>query len=76
MAFYQPAGMNGLSALYVDMKFNYPLDNTTFPFATFQTFNFTNPLLDISQFNVTYNWLSNMTYRISLVPAGFALIVN
>ena len=76
MSFYQPAGMNGLSPLYVDMKFTNPLDNTTFPYETFQTITFSNPLLDISQFNVTYTWLSSQNYRITLVPSGFALLVN
>jgi hypothetical protein len=27
-------------------------------------------------FNVTYTVLSNMTYRITMMPVGFALIVN
>lgn len=76
MSFYQPTGMNGLSPLYVDMKFNQPLDTATFPLETFQTISFANPLYNINQFNVKYTWLSSMTYRITMIPMGFALIVN
>jgi hypothetical protein len=74
--FYQPKGTNGLSALYIDMKFTQPITFAEFPMDTFQTISFANSKYTISMFNVTYTPLSSSTYRITLSPIGFAFLVN
>lgn len=76
ITFYQPKGTNGLSALYIDISFTKPITFTDFPMDTFQTISFANPKYTISMFNVSYSPVSSTTYRITLVPIGFAFLVN
>jgi hypothetical protein len=51
---YIPAGENGLSALCIDMSFTHDLDFSTFPMATFQNIKFSNAMISLDAFNVTY----------------------
>ena len=76
VSFYQPKGMNGLSALYIDMNFTNAIDFTTFPMSTFQTISFGSSKYSTSMFNITYTPTTSMAYRITLVPIGYAFISN
>lgn len=62
-------------ALNFDIGFSQPLDFTTFPYQTFQDFNFSSePTISAINFDFTYTILNSSAYQIRLVPKDFTFL--
>lgn len=64
------------SQLYIDMSFSRSLDETTFPYQTWQTLSISPEQYSLSLFNISYQWINNTCYRIILQPKGYIFLYN
>lgn len=63
------------STIYVDLKFDHPLNTVTFSRQSFQSFSY-NQSFDVSLLSYSYVWLDSMSYRIIVKPVSYIYLYN
>lgn len=62
--------------IYVDITFTQDLDFNTFPYQTFQSFTLNSDLYTIEMFSISFQILTNNSYRVIVQPKGYIFLYN